>query len=268
MKRVQLFLSFLCGCAQSLHNNKTISCSKMASLVMVLLLASGSAHGFSLNISSDPETTPGEVAETVEILFVLTMIGLVPSILVLMTCFTRIIIVLGFLRRALGLQTMPPDQILVGITLFLTMFIMWPTFEQVYQDAFIPYKNNEGTLDDFQRRALHPLRRFMFDQTRKTDLRVMIDLAKIAEAQTEDDVPTHVLVPAFVISELTRSFKIGFLIFLPFFLIDMVVAAILMSMGMMMLPPVMISLPFKVLLFVLVDGWNLLIVNLVAGFTP
>jgi flagellar biosynthetic protein FliP len=234
----------------------------------VLLLGGGSVYGFSINISSDPETTPGEVAETVEILFILTTIGLIPSILVLMTCFTRIIIVLGFLRRALGLQTMPPDQIIVGITLFLTMFIMWPTFEQIYQDAFVPYKNNEGTLEDFQVRALHPLRRFMFDQTRKSDLRVMIDLANIEDPQTEDDVPTHVLVPSFVISELTRAFKIGFLIFLPFFLIDMVVAAILMSMGMMMLPPVMISLPFKVLLFVLIDGWNLLIVNLVAGFTP
>lgn len=231
-----------------------------------LLVYTGTAFGFSINISSDPETTPGEVAETVEILFILTLIGLVPSILVLMTCFTRIIIVLGFLRRALGLQTMPPDQIIVGITLFLTMFIMWPTFEQVYQDAFVPYKNNEGTVEDFQRRAMHPIRRFMFDQTRKSDLRVMIDLANIENAQTEADVPTQVLVPAFVISELTRAFKIGFLIFLPFFLIDMVVAAILMSMGMMMLPPVMISLPFKVLLFILVDGWNLLIVNLVAGF--
>jgi flagellar biosynthetic protein FliP len=211
-------------------------------------------------------TKPGEVAETVEILFILTILGLVHSILVLMTCFTRILIVMGFLRRALGLQTMPPDQILVGLTLFLTMFIMWPTFERVYQEAFVPYKQNDGDVEDFKRRAMQPIRDFMFKQTRKKDLQTMLDLADIENAQVEADVPHHVLIPAFVTSELTRAFKIGFLIYLPFFLIDMVVAAILMSMGMMMLPPVMISLPFKILLFVLVDGWNLLIVNLVKGF--
>jgi flagellar biosynthetic protein FliP len=183
-----------------------------------------------------------------------------------MTSFTRIIIVLGFLRRALGLQTMPPDQVLVGITLFMTMFIMWPTFDRVYKEAFIPYKNNEGTTDDFQRRALKPIRDFMFQQTRKRDLQTMLDLSGVEDAKVEDDVPTTTLIPAFVTSELTRAFKIGFLIYLPFFLIDMVVAAVLMSMGMMMLPPVMISLPFKILLFVLVDGWNLLLANLVKGF--
>jgi flagellar biosynthetic protein FliP len=219
-----------------------------------------------ISIGDNPGTKPGEVAETVEILFILTIIGLVPSILILMTSFTRIIIVLGFLRRALGLQTMPPDQVLVGITLFMTMFIMWPTFDRVYKEAFIPYKNNEGTTDDFQRRALKPIRDFMFQQTRKRDLQTMLDLSGVEDAKVEDDVPTTTLIPAFVTSELTRAFKIGFLIYLPFFLIDMVVAAVLMSMGMMMLPPVMISLPFKILLFVLVDGWNLLLANLVKGF--
>lgn len=241
-------------------------------LITFLLFISGSAFTQDIQIPnlsltlSNQTTKPGQVAETIEILFVLTIIGLAPSILILMTSFTRIIIVLGFLRRALGLQTMPPDQILVGITLFLTIFIMWPTFEQVHQDAFIPYKNNEGTLSDFRQRAMHPIRKFMFEQTRKSDLRTMLDLANIKEPKTKADVPTQVLIPAFVISELTRAFKIGFLIYLPFFLIDMVVAAVLMSMGMMMLPPVMISLPFKVLIFVLVDGWNLLITNLVTSF--
>ena len=195
----------------------------------------------------------------------LTIIGLVPSLLVLMTSFTRIIIVFGFLRRALGLQTMPPDNVMTGIALFLTMFIMSPTFKKIYNDAFVPYKNNQGTLEDFKTRAMAPIRDLMFNQTRKADLKTMLDLGKI-EAQTEDDVPSEVLVPASVISELTRAFKIGFLIYLPFFLVDMVIAAILMSMGMMMLPPVMISLPFKILLFVLVDGWNLLIKNLVLSF--
>ncbi|MBF0245957.1 MAG: flagellar type III secretion system pore protein FliP [Planctomycetes bacterium] len=214
----------------------------------------------------DQVTTPGEVASTVEILFVLTILGLVPSILVMMTSFTRIIIVLGFLRRALGLQTMPPDNLLVGISLFITMFIMEPTVIRIYEEAFVPYKRNEGTIDDFKVRAMAPLRDFMFSQTRKVDLKTMLDLAKLENAKTEDDVPSHVLVPAFVISELTRSFEIGFLIYLPFFLIDMVVAGVLMSMGMMMLPPVLISLPFKILLFVLSDGCNLLIVSLVNSF--
>ena len=229
-----------------------------------LLAPCAQALDLSLNLN-DTATKPGQVAETVEILFVLTIIGLVPSILVLMTSFTRIIIVFGFLRRALGLQTMPPDNVMTGIALFLTMFIMSPTFKKIYNDAFVPYKNNQGTLEDFKTRAMAPIRDFMFNQTRKADLKTMLDLAKI-EAQTEGDVPSEVLVPAFVISELTRAFKIGFLIYLPFFLVDMVIAAILMSMGMMMLPPVMISLPFKILLFVLVDGWNLLIKNLVLSF--
>lgn len=184
----------------------------------------------------------------------------------MMTSFTRIIIVFGFLRRALGLQTMPPDNILIGIALFLTMFIMSPVFEKIYKDAFVPYKNNEGNVEDFKRRAMAPIRDFMFQQTRKSDLKTMLDLANIENPKTRADVPSEVLVPSFVISELTRAFKIGFLIYLPFFLVDMVIAAILMSMGMMMLPPVMISLPFKILLFVLVDGWNLLIKNLVISF--
>ncbi len=225
-------------------------------------------------VTVDPnprDTTPGEVASTVEIVFILTLIGLAPSLLVLMTSFTRIFIVFGFLRRALGLQTTPPDQILVGMSLFLTMFIMAPTFERVYKEAFLPYKRNEGTVEDFKNRALAPVREFMFSQTRKNDLRTMVDLAEVPYPKDKqeiarDDIPIQVLVPAFVISEMTRAFKIGFLIYLPFFLVDMVVAAVLMSMGMMMLPPVMVSLPFKILLFLLVDGWNLLIVNLVTSF--
>jgi flagellar biosynthetic protein FliP len=244
---------------------------RLTSLILLMLLGF-STPAFAIDFPTisisggGAGTKPGEVAETVEILFLLTVIGLVPSILILMTCFTRIIIVMGFLRRAMGLQTMPPDQILVGLTLFLTMFVMWPTFERVYQEAFIPYKNNNGTVEDFKTRAMKPIRDFMFKQTRKADLQTMLDLAKVENAEVEADVPSQVLIPAFITSELTRAFKIGFLIYLPFFLIDMVVAAVLMSMGMMMFPPVMISLPFKILLFVLVDGWNLLIKSLVLGF--
>ncbi|MBF0198915.1 MAG: flagellar type III secretion system pore protein FliP [Planctomycetes bacterium] len=239
------------------------------SLLAILLCSQfGFAVDFppvSINVGGEG-TKPGQVADTVEILFMLTVIVLSPSILILMTSFTRIIIVLGFLRRALGLQTMPPDQVLVGITLFISLFIMWPVGERIYEEAWIPYKNNEGTDEDFRARALTPIRRFMFDQTRKADLQTMIDLANVESPEVEADIPTHVLIPAFVTSELTRAFKIGFLIYLPFFLVDMVVAAVLMSMGMMMLPPVMISLPFKVLLFILVDGWNLLINNLILSF--
>jgi len=238
--------------------------------MLAFCLAGGSLWALNVNLSITDgglQGTPtGQIAGPIEILFILTFIGLVPSILILMTSFTRIIIVLGFLRRALGLNTMPPDQVLVGITLFLTMFIMWPTFERMYHEAYVPYKAQDGTDVDFQRRFMAPLRDFMFEQTRKSDLQVMLDLAKIDNAKTRGDVPSQVLIPAFIISELTRSFEIGFYIYLPFFLIDMVVAAILMSMGMMMLPPVMISLPFKILIFVLVDGWALLVVNLVAGF--
>lgn len=249
---------------------KRAKLKKWALVLLAMFLATGSLLALDLRLTlgegEGAGTSPGQVAETVEILFVLTFIGLVPSILILMTSFTRIIIVLGFLRRALGLQTMPPDQVLVGITLFLTMFIMWPTFERMYNEAYVPYKAQDGTDIDFQKRFMSPLRDFMFHQTRKSDLQVMLDLAKVEDAKTRGDVPSQVLIPAFVISELTRAFEIGFYIYLPFFLIDMVVAAVLMSMGMMMLPPVMISLPFKIVLFVLVDGWTLLVVNLVAGF--
>ena len=235
------------------------------SIAFLFSIFAGNAFALSVNFGATG-TKPGEVSNLIEILVGLTVITLAPSILIMMTSFTRFLIVFGFLRRALGLQTMPPDQILVGLSLFLTMFVMWPTFEEIYQKAYIPYSKNEGTLQDFTTKAIKPLRRFMFDQTRKGDLKTFLDIAKIENATKESDVPTTVLIPAFVISELTRAFKIGFFIYLPFFLVDMVVAAILMSMGMMMLPPVMISLPFKILLFVLVDGWNLLIINLISSF--
>ena len=193
------------------------------------------------------------------------VISLAPSILVMLTSFTRTIVVLHFTRAAIGTQTSPPNQVLIGLALFLTLFIMWPTFSQVYEKAIVPL--DEGTID--QREAfqigMEPIREFMFEQTQIKDLNLFIDMS--GETYEEyTDVPNRVLIPSFILSELRTAFIIGFLIYIPFIVIDMVVSSVLMSMGMMMLPPTTISLPFKILLFVMADGWNLVIVNLVRSF--
>jgi len=200
----------------------------------------------------------------------LLMIGalsLVPAALFTLTGFTRIIIVLGFIRTGLGTPTAPPNQVLVGIALFLTIFVMAPTFNQVKKDAYDPLQKGRITQEQALKRAEVPMREFMFDQTRTKDIALFAGLAKLDKPKTRGDIPTHVLIPAFVISELKTAFQIGFLIFLPFLIIDLVVASTLMSMGMMMLPPIFISLPFKILLFVLVDGWNLVTRSLVESFS-
>jgi flagellar biosynthetic protein FliP len=199
----------------------------------------------------------------------LLMIGalsLIPAALFTLTGFTRIIIVLGFIRTGLGTPTAPPNQVLVGIALFLTIFVMAPTFSQVKKDAYDPLQKGRITQEQALKRAEAPMREFMFDQTRTKDIALFAGLAKVDKPKTRADIPTHVLIPAFVISELKTAFQIGFLIFLPFLIIDLVVASTLMSMGMMMLPPIFISLPFKILLFVLVDGWNLVTRSLVESF--
>jgi flagellar biosynthetic protein FliP len=198
----------------------------------------------------------------------MTVLTLAPSILIMMTGFTRIVIVLGFVRNALGTPTMPPNQILVGIAFFLTLFVMAPTFHKIDKVAIKPYMAHKIDARQAILEAEQPLRTFMFKQTRDSDLSLFLKLAKSKQPRTRADVPTHVLVPAFILSELKTAFQIGFLIFLPFLIIDMVVASTLMSMGMMMLPPVMISLPFKILLFVLVDGWDLVVQGLVNSFHP
>jgi flagellar biosynthetic protein FliP len=182
------------------------------------------------------------------------------------TGFTRILIVLGFVRNALGTPTMPPNQILVGIAFFLSLFVMSPTLSQVNEQAIEPYRAKEITQEQALERGLEPIRTFMFKQTRDSDLALFVRLSGEERPKTRADVPTQVLIPAFVISELKTAFQIGFLIFLPFLIIDMVVSATLMGMGMMMLPPVLISLPFKILLFVLVDGWHLVVESLVNSF--
>lgn len=209
-----------------------------------------------------------DLASVLQILLVLTVIALAPSILIMLTSFTRIIIVMHFTRSALGTQSSPPNQILVGLALFLTFFIMAPTFKSVYDDAIKPLSNNEISAEEAYDIGIKPIRNFMFEQTNVKDIRLFIDIAKIDSSELEDydDIPTYVLIPSFIVSELRIAFIIGFLIYIPFIIIDMVVASGLMSMGMMMLPPTTISLPFKILLFVMADGWNLVIGNLVKTF--
>jgi flagellar biosynthesis protein FliP len=205
-------------------------------------------------------------SNAVEILLLVGGLSLIPAAVFTLTGFTRILIVLGFIRTGLGTPTAPPNQVLVGIALFLTLFVMAPTFSQIKEDAIDPLRAEKISQATAFKRAEKPMREFMFDQTRTKDLALFARLAKLERPETRADIPTHVLIPAFTISELKTAFQIGFLIFLPFLIIDLVVSATLMSMGMVMLPPVFISLPFKILLFVLVDGWNLVTQSLVQSF--
>ena len=219
---------------------------------------SDSSDLLGITISTDSEG----ISSALQIVLVLTVIALCPSILIMVTSFTRILIVMHFTRSALATQTAPPNQILVGMSLFLTIFIMSPIFTQVYQEAYIPFSNDEMTQEEFVEAAAGPLRTFMFNQVDDKDLDSMCQIAGVTTVSSREDIPTTVLIPAFIISELRIAFFIGFLIYVPFLVIDMVVSSVLMSMGMMMLPPTTISMPFKILLFVLADGWNLIIVNL------
>ena len=210
--------------------------------------------------------TPAGTANTLQILLLLTIISLAPSILIMMTSFTRIIIVLSFLRNALGTQQTPPNQVMVGIALFLTLFIMSPVISDINQNAYQPLVKNEITTEQACTNALEPLRTFMFKQTEKTSMNTFLNMAGLKNVTSLDKIPTNVLIPAFVVSELRRAFMMGFMIYLPFLIIDLIVSSTLMSMGMMMLPPTMISLPLKLALFVLVDGWNLTVQSLVMSF--
>lgn len=206
------------------------------------------------------------VSTSVKLLLLFTVLSLAPSILILMTCFTRIIIVLSFVRTSLATQQMPPNQVLIGLSLFLTFFIMSPTFQQVNEDALTPLFNEEINLEQAYDRASVPFKEFMSSHTRQKDLDLFLNYSGAEQPESIEDIPLTSLVPAFALSEIKTAFQIGFMIFIPFLVIDMVVASILMSMGMMMLPPVMISLPFKILLFVLVDGWYLVVKSLLQSF--
>jgi len=209
---------------------------------------------------------PSSVATSVKLLLLLTVLSLAPSILILMTSFTRIVIVLSFVRTSLATQQMPPNQVLVGLALFLTFFIMAPIFGNVYEEALDPLFKDEISLDEAYDRASVPMKEFMAKHTRQKDLALFMRYSSSEQPETVEDIPLFTLIPAFAISELKTAFQMGFMIFVPFLIIDMAVASVLMSMGMMMLPPVMISLPFKILLFVLVDGWYLITYSLLDGF--
>lgn len=205
-------------------------------------------------------------SNSLKILFLITLLAVVPSLLIMMSGFTRIIIVLSFVRNALGLQQTPPNQVLVGLALFMTLFIMSPILKQINDEAYTPYSNGEITQQQAVDKALVPIREFMLKNTNKDDLNLFIGLAKLEKPKSYDEIPTEVIIPSFITSELRRAFIIGFLIYLPFLIIDMVVSSVLMSMGMVMLPPSMISLPFKIILFVLVDGWGLIVKSLITSF--
>ncbi|MCB8748231.1 flagellar type III secretion system pore protein FliP [Rhodoferax sp. U2-2l] len=202
----------------------------------------------------------------IQTLLFFTALSFLPAILLMMTGFTRIVIVLSLMRQALGTQSAPPNQVVVGLSLFLTLFVMGPTLDRVYADAYVPYTNNTLTFDQALPRAEAPMREFMSKQTRQSDLALFVKLAKLDAATDAPSAPMRVLIPAFVISELKSAFQIGFMIFIPFLVIDIVVASVLMSLGMMMLSPVLVALPFKLMIFVLADGWNLLVGSLAASF--
>jgi flagellar biosynthetic protein FliP len=208
----------------------------------------------------------GDNQTALQLFLLLTVLSLVPAILMMVTSFVRITIVLSFVRNALGAQQMPPNQVLVGLALFLTLFVMAPTWQRINADALQPYLGNQMPADQAFDRGSQPLREFMFKQVREKDLAMFIQVGGLPQPRTQADVPTYVLVPAFMISELKTAFQMGFLIMVPFLVIDIVVSSVLMSMGMMMLPPASISLPFKLLLFVMADGWHLIVHSLVTSF--
>jgi flagellar biosynthetic protein FliP len=219
-----------------------------------------------INLGFKSTDNPNEVVNAIKLVIIMTVLTLAPAILIMMTGFTRIIIVLSFLRQAMGIQQMPPNQLLVGLSLFLTFFIMGPAFTEMNQKGIQPYLAGTISQEAALENSLAPLRRFMFSQTRDSDLALFVKLSKSEKPKTRADVSTLVLIPAFIVSELKTSFEIGFIIFLPFLVIDIVASSVLMAMGMMMLPPIVISLPFKIMLFVLVDGWGLLIGSMVKSF--
>ena len=238
-------------------------------LVMVLLLSSTTAWAIplpTLQVGVDEAQTPQQVSVLIQILLLFTVLSMAPAILLMMTCFTRLVVAFSFLKQALGTQQMPPNQVIIGLALFLTLFIMMPVFQQMNEQAIKPYMAEQISAEEALSNSVKPLRSFMFNQTREKDLALFLTMAKQAKPQNKDEVSTAVLIPAFMISELKTAFQIGFVLFLPFLIIDIVVASVLLSMGMMMLPPVMVSLPFKLLLFVLVDGWYLIVGSLLKSF--
>jgi len=232
---------------------------------LALAQASGGLPAFTSTPGGGGSTT---YTVTIQTLLLMTALTFIPATVLMMTGFTRIIIVLSLLRHALGTQTSPPNQVLIGLALFLTFFVMSPVLEKVYTDAYLPLSENRINIMQAAERAAVPMRGFMLKQTREADIALFAGIAKIEKIEKPEDTPLRILVPAFVISELKTAFQIGFILFIPFLVIDMVVASLLMSMGMMMMSPVMVALPFKLMLFVLVDGWHLVIGSLIKSFIP
>lgn len=220
----------------------------------------------SVDINIGTSDTPQETAASIQVILIIAIITLAPSLIILLTSFTRIIISLHFLRAALGTQQMPPNQVIIGLALFLTLFIMSPTLTKINEQAFQPYSKGEMTQQEFFKEAMDPLRDFMFSQVEEKDLVLFTNLSGIESYEYKEDIPNQVLIPSFILGELTKGFKIGFVLYIPFIVIDMVVSSTLMAMGMMMLPPALISAPFKILLFIMVDGWNLVVENIVRTF--
>lgn len=240
----------------------------LSSLVLILFSLSESALAQvpSLSINLGESDGPDDVVPTLKIVGMLTVLALAPSILLMMTSFTRIMIVLGFVRQAIGTQTLPPNQVIIGLSMFLTFFTMGPIIDTAYEQAYQPYVEKKIDFNEALERVKKPMRSFMLAETRQEDLAIFFNIAGISKPAGPEDVPFRVLIPSFMISELKTAFQIGFMIYLPFLIIDMVVSSILMAMGMMMLPPTVVSLPFKLVLFVLVDGWQLIVSSVVKSF--
>lgn len=241
------------------------------SLIVVMILATTSyaepsVSLFGKTVTLEDNSDPQNYVFSLQLLFILTILSLAPSILIMMTGFTRIVIVLGFIRSALGLQQTPPNHVIIGLAIFITFFTMAPIASQVNEEALQPFLAEEISQDIAIEKAMVPIREFMFKQTRDKDMGLFLEMKGISNVTRLEEIPSHVIIPAFIISELKTAFQMGFIIYIPFLVIDMVVSSTLMAMGMMMLPPVIISLPFKILLFVIVDGWNLVIKSLVLGF--
>lgn len=235
--------------------------------IFMTILPSSAAMSFpNINIGLQNANTPQDFTNGLQILIWLTILTLAPSILILTTCFVRLVVVLALTRQALGAGTLPPNQVITGLALILTFFIMAPTFNEINEKALQPYMKNQITQQVAIDRGIQPIRNFMFKQAHEKELALFVRMAKIEKPKTKEDVPTYVLLPAFIMSELKTAFTIGFVVYLPFLVIDIVVSSVLVSMGMMFLPPTMIALPFKLIMFVMVDGWYLIVKSLVESF--
>ncbi|PKK84417.1 MAG: flagellar biosynthetic protein FliP [candidate division Zixibacteria bacterium HGW-Zixibacteria-1] len=236
-------------------------------LTVIIMAVAAEAQAIpKVSVELGESTSPKDLSATLQIVLMLTVLTLAPSIILMMTSFVRIVVVLGFLRQAIGTQQLPPNQLLIGLALILTFFIVSPMANKAYDEGLKPYLDEQISRDEAFEKGIAPFKQFMLEQTREKDLGLFIELAGMEPPEKPEDVPLHVLIPGFVISELRIAFQISFLIFVPFLIIDMIVSSVLMSMGMMMLPPIIVALPFKILLFILVDGWYLLVKSLVGSF--